>query len=337
MLSLEEIRGLELKKGTPAGPESFCTIIDVNGLWEGIFSLYSIRLFHDQPIYVICDKETEQMIKSFGFKDVYCKSSVNEESNSKISKGIFNGGSKSYKKEWHYFHPIELMFRKPDAVDFALSENGNTLMVDGDIYYVKPIDVFIDTEVALYPQCANYFLKTNDEWREKMEARYGVYTGSMVYTSCKDFSDWWRLETVKSSVYYEQECLSRASDAYDVGHFPMTEQVLSYHFQGYGDMSDFLDVPCEDVLDHTGWKIDNGLHIQSGEVTSFHFHLDLGGVKARGQSIDYNAKILGRIFLTMLSESENDKHQEMIKFYANKIRRWIKPNPVEDERIAVNA
>lgn len=336
MLTIEEIRKLELSKGTPSGPDSFCTIIDVNGLWEGMFSIYSIRLFHEQPIYVICDKETESMIKHFGFKDVYCKPQVNNESNSKITKGLFNGGSNNYKKEWHYFHPIELMFRKPDAVDFALSDNNSTLMVDGDIYYVKPIDVKIDSEVALYPQCANYFLNTNDEWREKMEEKYGVYTGSMVYTSSKDFSDWWRKETIESSVYYEQECLSRANNVYDVKHFPSTEQIQSYHFQGYGDMTPFLDKPCEDVLEHTGWKIDNGLHNQNGEITSFHFHLDLGGVAARGQTIDYSAKILGRIFLTMLSESNNEKHQKMIEFYANNIRRHIKPNPVE-ERIAVNA
>ena len=50
MIGIDEIRRREYKPGPNPGPESFCTIIDSKGLWEGMFSLYSIRLFHDQPI-----------------------------------------------------------------------------------------------------------------------------------------------------------------------------------------------------------------------------------------------------------------------------------------------
>jgi len=335
MLSINEIRSREYKPGNNPGPESFCTIIDAKGLWEGMFSIYSIRKFHEQPIYVICDKETEDVIKHLGFKNVYTKLSVNKESNKKILHGIFKGGADKYNEDWHFYHPIELMFRKPDVVDFALSENSNTLFVDGDIYYVKPTTVVYDSEVGLYPQCANYFLNSNDLWREQMEAKYGVYTGSMVYTNRKDFTDWWRETTINDSVYYEQENLSRADKVYDVKFFPATEQLQSYHFQGYGDMSKFMEVPCDLALEHTGWKIDNGLHVQAGEVTSFHFHLDLGGVQDRGQEVDYKAKILGRMFLTMLADSEKDEHKDMLQFYNDHIR--VNINPECEIKEAVNA
>jgi len=171
MLSIEEIRNREYKPGPNPGPESFCTIIDSKGLWEGMFSLYSIRLFHDQPIYVVCDKETKDVIERLEIKDVYTKLAVDKKSNDKILHGIFKGGSDKFNKDWHFFHPIELIFRKPDVVDFAMSKHNNTLFVDGDIYYVKPTDVVYDSEVGLYPQCANYFLNSNDIWREKMEAK----------------------------------------------------------------------------------------------------------------------------------------------------------------------
>jgi len=335
MISLEEIRRREYKPGSNPGPESFCTIIDSKGLWEGMFSLYSIRRFHDQPIYVVCDEETRSVIEHLGIKDVHTKLDVNKKSNDKILNGIFKGGSNKFNEDWHFFHPIELMFRKPDVVDYALSENSNTLFVDGDIYYVNPTHVVYDSEVGLYPQCANYFLGKDDIWREKMEAKYGLATGSMVYTKCKDFTDWWREATINDSVYYEQECLTRADEVYDVKFFPATEQLQSYHFQGYGDMSPYMDLPCDSALEHTGWKIDNGLHVQAGEVTSFHFHLDLGGVQARGQEVDYKAKILGRIFLTMLAESDREEHADLLQFYNDHIR--VNINPECEFKEAVNA
>ena len=145
MMELGEIKKREFKPGGDPGPESFCTIVDSSSLWEGIFSIYTIRRFHEQPIYVICDKIAEEHINLAGLENVHTRATIDPESNSEITDGLFNGGfqdqtGNQIRHGCHLWHPISLMYRKPEAMDFALETNTSTLFSDCDVYYTSAGD-----------------------------------------------------------------------------------------------------------------------------------------------------------------------------------------------------
>ena len=49
--------------------QSFCFVLTENIKEEGAMMLKSLRKFHDQPVYVICDQSSIDFLKQEGFKD----------------------------------------------------------------------------------------------------------------------------------------------------------------------------------------------------------------------------------------------------------------------------
>ena len=91
MINVEEIRKQEFKAGSNPGPTSFCTIIDSNALGEGLFCLHTIRTFHDQPIYVICDMADEDNSKISGRENVQHRLTIHADSNDDIKRDLTGG------------------------------------------------------------------------------------------------------------------------------------------------------------------------------------------------------------------------------------------------------
>lgn len=334
--SVEDIKKREFKAGSNPGPESFCTIIDSNALWEGLFCLYTIRRFHDQPIYVICDMEAEEHIKISGIENVHTRPSIDTNSNDDI-KGDFNGGFSSFNEKWDHFHPIAILFRKPDAMEFALEKNENTLFLDCDVYYMEPIKEKLDAEVGIYPTHVNFGY--DDEHRLRMEKKFGVATAGYVYSSRKDFPGWWRDAIRNDSDYYDQECLTRAEDKYTVKFFPAQHHLISNHFDfvwpDYMDYDSLVDRFPEDNMQDLGWNFMDGLITHLGRTTSFHFHIDPGCVLQRGQVLDSRARMIGRIFLTALKKSSRKEHADILKFFSEKIRPHTTPLPDNESAVSI--
>ena len=336
MISVEDIRRREFRVGKSPGPASFCTVIDSNALWEGLFCLYTIRKFHDQPIYVICDKEAEEHIKVSGIEGVRSRASIDSESNDDIDSD-FNGGFNSYNEKWDHYHPIAILFRKPDAMAFAMEENENALFLDCDVYYMEPFTVEIDSEVGLYPSHVNFGY--DDDHRLNMEKKFGVATAGYVYSSRKDFPEWWRDAIKNDSDYYDQECLSRAEKKYTVKFFPASHHLISNHFDfmwpDYMDYDRLVDRFPEDNMKDLGWNFMDGLITHLGRTVSFHFHIDPGCVLRRGQVLDSRARMIGRIFLTALEKSSREEHVDILKFFCDRIRPHTTPIPDDDSVVSL--
>ena len=49
--------------------QSFCFVLTENIKEEGAMMLKSLRKFHDQPVYVICDQSSIDFLEQEGFKD----------------------------------------------------------------------------------------------------------------------------------------------------------------------------------------------------------------------------------------------------------------------------
>lgn len=329
MIGLADIKRREFKAGGDPGPESFCTIIDSSSLWEGIFSIYTIRQFHSQPIYVICDKIAEEHINLSGIENVHTRATIDAASNSEITDGLFNGGFQGHNKNWVHYHPVSLLYRKPEAMDFALETNSSTLFSDCDVYYVEPIRVFLDAELGFYPIHSN--CGYSKRVRQDIDRRYGYVTGAYVYTSRKDFPDWWRRGMIEDSNFYDEECLSRADDSFKVGFFPASQFMTQYQFDFvWGRPADYdgiIDRPPLKNMRDLGWNFMDGLITHQGRAVAFHFHIDPGSVIDRGQIVDPRARMLGRIFLTALERSSREEHKNILEFFGTKIRRHITPLP----------
>ena len=329
MIELNEIKKREFKPGGDPGPESFCTIVDSSSLWEGIFSIYTIRKFHEQPIYVICDKIAEEHINLAGLENVHTRATIDPESNSEIADGLFNGGLEEFNSGWIHYHPISLMYRKPEAMDFALETNSSTLFSDCDVYYTEPIRVFLDADLGFYPFHSN--CGYSDKRRMEMDRKYGYATGAYVYTSNKDFPEWWKRGIREDSGFYDEECLNRADDSFSVKFFPASQFITPYQFDfvwsRHSDYVDIIDRPPAENMKDLGWNFMDGLVTHQGRATSFHFHIDPGSVLDRGQNVDPRARMLGRIFLTALAESSREEHKDILDFFRSKIRRHITPLP----------
>jgi len=168
---------------------SLCTIANKKSTRELRILMDSFRLFHsDIPIYVGCDSAAEQKAKKWGAKtERIIPDTMLPDQNC---------------PEW-----LELMLKKTDIMDVALSNHPDTLFVDADMLFLAALCGINteDREVALSP---HYINKAD-------ESKYGRYNGGYVWTSETTFPKWWRDNTHRSK-YYEQQTLVYAADVYAI-------------------------------------------------------------------------------------------------------------------------
>jgi len=168
---------------------SLCTIANKKAAKELRILIDSFRLFHDGiPIYVGGDTIIEQKAKTWGAKT------------ERIIPDTMLPAQNC--PAW-----LELMLKKTDIMDIALSNHPDTLFVDADMLFLSPLcGISMDNrEVALSPHYIN----------KEDEGRYGRYNGGYVWTSESTFPKWWRDNTHRSK-YYEQQTLVYAAEVYAI-------------------------------------------------------------------------------------------------------------------------
>ena len=189
--------------------ESFCFVATENIKEEAELLLKSLRQFHDQPVYVICDKATRVHLAKQGLSDnVTFRILAEQEHLDKINEEIF----KSHKCIANKIHSAPCIFKKMDVMDFALQHHANTFFLDADIIVLDNLQEYFEAKVILSP---HYY--PSDKEHKGFE--FGFYNAGYIFCANKGFPKFWKHVYLNDSSFFEQECMNRISDRYNIQTF----------------------------------------------------------------------------------------------------------------------
>ena len=217
--------------------KSFCFVCTKELMKEGAIFIESVRLFYDQPIYIICDLETKSYFDSFDFKNLIFKLDAEGE----ILKEIKSKHFETLYSEIKSPHRVECIFQKMAAMNFALSEQDNTFFLDSDIVLVNKIDENLNRSLILSPHYHGVKNINNS-------LRFGFFNAGYVFCAEKNFPDYWKDLYLTRSKFYEQECMNYIAENYDIGIFDKNHN--------WGFWRSEFKIPCS--------------------IRSFHLHLTNG-------------------------------------------------------------
>lgn len=195
--------------------ESFCFVVTENIKREAGMMLKSLRKFHDQPVYVICDHASKRFLVQEELKDdsVFCKI-ITKEDLAKTNKEIFEN-HKCIANEIH--RPAEILL-KMDVMNFALEHHSNTFFLDADIIVLENLQEYFQAKVALSP---HYYPKkyTSHGFDN------GFYNAGYVFCASKGFPNHWRHLYLNDSIFFEQEGMNRIPERQDIQTFSKEHNV----------------------------------------------------------------------------------------------------------------
>ena len=195
--------------------ESFCFVVTENIKREAGMMLKSLRKFHDQPVYVICDHASKRFLVQEELKDdsVFCKT-IAKEDLAKTNKEIFEN-HKCIANEIH--RPAEILL-KMDVMNFALEHHGNTFFLDADIIVLENLQEYFQAKVALSP---HYYPKkyTSHGFDN------GFYNAGYVFCASRGFPNYWRHLYLNDSIFFEQEGMNRIPERQDIQTFSKEHNV----------------------------------------------------------------------------------------------------------------
>jgi len=184
--------------------ESFCFMATKNVAKEALLLIYSIRCYHREPIYVICDSETEDYIKSrMVCCNVFFECSATKDNLQKITKE----NKKSFSKLDITVHRLDCIYQKMRAIEYALENESNTLFLDSDMILVNKITDTFHKKLVMSPHY----------WGAHKE--YGIYNAGYLFCADKEFVPYWRDLYLNKSAFCEQEATNYFTEKYDIDIF----------------------------------------------------------------------------------------------------------------------
>lgn len=172
---------------------------------EAALMVYSIRQFYHCPILIISDEETDAYLRQFNFEDVVCKVEA-------TPRHLADATSAIEVKKQNTFHSVGAIYKKMDAIDWGVSDCGNTMFLDADITLVKPIHRDITHPVMLSPH-------HHTPNRHKENYTYGGFNAGYVFSSEPSLADYWREIYLHRSSFYEQQGMALLFEDFDIGKF----------------------------------------------------------------------------------------------------------------------
>lgn len=194
--------------------ESFCLVISGEVKREGLLTLKTIRLLHEQPIYVIADQETKDFLLPSGIPDLHIKVDINEKSKKRIMKRFF----KERFKNLNTFHRQEYIFKKMDAMSLALKRHDNTFFLDADIVLCEKLRVNSNAGIVLSPHYSppsRFFQSFGN----------GFFNAGYIFCSDKTFPKHWRRIYLTDSRFYEQQGMDYIAEKYNIDIFNQAHNV----------------------------------------------------------------------------------------------------------------
>ena len=193
--------------------ESFCTVATHEMKKEVDLMVKSLRLFHSQPIYILCDKITKDFLIEQGHKNLLFKDEANPEHLEKIKLEL----EKTVKAR-NTFHRPEAILKKMESMNWALENHGNTFFLDADIVVVDDLQEDVSEDIILSPHY-------DSRGKCKNGLSYGFFNAGYLFCSDKTFPDYWKKLYLEESSFYEQEGMNYIPLKYDVGLFPKNHNV----------------------------------------------------------------------------------------------------------------
>lgn len=225
--------------------KSFCLVATKEVKRECAVTLRTIRLFHKQPIYLICDDETLNYISQLNIENLNYKSILNEAYREKIKRRFF----KNRFKDLCTFHKVECIFPKMDAISFALKSEDNTLFVDADIVFLNEVKIESDKEIILGPHY-------NPAHRFYQNFNNGFFNAGYLFCSNKCFPRHWRRIYLTDSRFYEQQGMDYIYEKYDIDIFDKR-----HNMGWWRNRQDNFENPLDIEMDNL-------------DIISFHLHTD---------------------------------------------------------------
>ena len=128
--------------------QSFCFVVTDNLKDEAEVLLKTLRLFHNEPVYIICDKASRVFLNRMKVTDnVKFKISAEKEHLDDIQKKVFEGHSCIAND----VHDAPSILKKMEVMDFALKHHDNTFFLDTDIIVLDNLQEYFTAEVVLSP------------------------------------------------------------------------------------------------------------------------------------------------------------------------------------------
>lgn len=283
---------------------SFCTVATYNMVSEFMIMVKSVRLHHeDTPIVVFCDKLLEEYITTYGNEswklDVHITMSP-ESLKETVEREGFNAPKQS---RWKSVidpnpHRPEIIHEKMAVMQYAIDKHGDTMFLDADIILaaqvfapIKGIDEASSSPLALSPH-----FNTDDK-----SLTIGRYNAGMVWSDNASFPGWWRHGFLNDSMFFEQECLNRASGTWRVAEYPECHNYGFWRLFSLGKQARMIDIPelCRALkLEATP----AGPTVRGDVIKSWHVHpfSNRDGDEALAQLMKYLLRNSGDAVSTMI-------------------------------------
>ena len=195
--------------------ESFCFVATDNLKDEAEVLLRTLRLFHQEPVYVICDKETRVFLNRQKLcENVKFRTCAEQDQLDAIQEKVF----KDHSCIANHIHNAPAILKKMDVMDFALEHHSNTFFLDSDIIVLDNLQEYFTKDIVLSPHF--YPLKNQHKGFE-----FGFYNAGYLFCANKGFPKFWKHLYLTDSTFFEQECMNRISDYYDIQTFSIEHNV----------------------------------------------------------------------------------------------------------------
>ena len=190
--------------------QSFCFTTSINRISEAKILLKSLREHHSQPIFIHCDWFSKLVIERLGYENLIIKPVINE----RYLKKIVEDHTKNKYDVLEQVHHCrsDYIFAKLRCLKGAMMRFENTLFLDTDVIVLDDLQENFTTKVCLspahFPNSIRHF-----------GFEYGFYNAGYVFCANRGFPSFWIDRFLKDSVFYEQECMNRFSDHYNIQTF----------------------------------------------------------------------------------------------------------------------
>lgn len=188
--------------------ESFGFVTSFNRIEEAKILLTSLRKFHDEPILIFTDRQTKDYLERANFKNLIIEEKITPEYLKYLREKVLKNKFDLLETKFHCLSDYILV--KMECLKEAMLKFNNTFFLDTDLVILSNLQENFTHSVVLSPQYSS---------APESGFVYGFYNAGYLFCSNPGFSSWWTKAYLEDSVFYEQECMNRASDFFDVQTF----------------------------------------------------------------------------------------------------------------------
>ena len=179
--------------------QSFCFVATKEVKEESAVLIRSLREFHDEPVYVVCDKETEYFLSclNLDLDNVFFRAEMEQKTLDAINEKY------DFERKNDYHRP-ECIIKKMDCMSYALENHDNVFFLDSDIIVLDSLQEKFDKDIFLSP---HYHTTGSPDADNSID--YGFFNAGYVFCADSDLPNFWKDAYINNSDFFEQECMNQ--------------------------------------------------------------------------------------------------------------------------------